>query len=555
MGDYAPPDFTPATGEDHTFTSKLPPATVPELTIPQYVFQGVESYLERVAIVDTSDGREYTYRQLKRLVENSAAGMVQHGLKKGDVVLVILPNMAEYFIVVLGAMAAGGVFSGVNPASPSVEIEKQVRDSEAKMVITNLAGYEKVCHLKLPIVVIGENPPPEAIPLSSLFEADGQAALPFSTSPDDLCALPYSSGTTGVSKGVMLTHRNILSILSQTLADYERIPPEIRETLPQYCALGLMPFFHIYGITGIGCSTMRLKGKVVVMERYELRKMLEALIKYEVQFAPLVPPIILSLVKNPLVDEYDLSKLKLNAVMTAAAPLAPELQRAFEAKFPGVEMRQAYGLTEYSCVTLSHCAPGHARGNAKKGSVGFIIPNTEMKFIDPDTGKSLPANTPGEICVRGGAVMKGYYKNPDATKSTVDDEGWLHTGDVGYIDDDGDIFIVDRVKELIKYKGFQVPPAELEAILISHPLIEDVAVIPFPDEAAGEIPVACIVRKQGSDLSQEEIFDFVSSKVAAYKKIRRIEFVSEIPKSPAGKTMRRLLRDSLLKHKTLSKSS
>ncbi|KAJ6428369.1 hypothetical protein OIU84_023739 [Salix udensis] len=222
----------------------------------------------------------------------------------------------------------------------------------------------------------------------------------------------------------------------------------------QVATLGLIPFFHIYGITGICCATLRNKGKVVVMGRFELRTFLNALITQEVNFAPIVPPIILALVKNPIVEEFDLSKLKLKAIMTAAAPLAPELLTAFENKFPGVQVQEAYGLTEHSCITLTHGDPSKGHGIAKKNSVGFLLPNLEIKFINPENGQSLPKNTPGEICVRSQCVMQGYFNNKEETARTIDADGWLHTGDIGYIDNDGDIFIVDRIKELIKYKGF-----------------------------------------------------------------------------------------------------
>ncbi|CAM8979369.1 unnamed protein product [Rhodiola kirilowii] len=315
----------------------------------------------------------------------------------------------------------------------------------------------------------------------------------------------------------------------------------------------LIPFFHIYGITGICCATLRNKGKVVVMSRFDLRIFMDALISQEVTFAPIVPPIILQLVKNPTVDEFDLSKLKLRAIMTAAAPLAPDLLAAFEKKFPNVQVQEAYGLTEHSCITLTHGDPAKEKGVAKRNSVGFVLPNLEVKFIDPETGRSLPCNSPGELCVRSQCVMLGYYNNKEETEKTIDNEGWLHTGDIGYIDDDGDIFIVDRIKEMIKYKGFQVAPAELEAILVSHPSVNDAAVIPLPDEEAGEVPAAFVVKQPNATESEEEIMEYVASNVANYKKIRVLHFVDSIPKSTSGKIMRRFLKDTLMDKLKLAK--
>lgn len=282
------------------------------------------------------------------------------------------------------------------------------------------------------------------------------------------------------------------------------------------------------------------------MQRYELRAVLDALITHEVTFAPIVPPIILGLVKHPIVNEFDLSKFKLRSVMTAAAPLASELLKEFTRKFPNVQVQEAYGMTEHSCIALSHGDPSRGHRIAKRNSVGFILPNLEVKFVDPDTGCSLPSNTPGEICVRSQCVMKGYYKNEYETALTIDKEGWLHTGDIGYIDDDGDIFLVDRIKELIKYKGFQVAPAELEGVLLSHPSVEDAAVIGLPDEEAGEIPAACVVINKEAKETEEQIMEYVSSNVAHYKKVRRLQFVDAIPKSHSGKIMRRLIKEKMV---------
>ncbi|GFP90400.1 4-coumarate--coa ligase-like 1 [Phtheirospermum japonicum] len=340
----------------------------------------------------------------------------------------------------------------------------------------------------------------------------------------------------------MLTHRNLVANLCSTLFS---VGPEL---IGQVTILGLIPFFHIYGLVGICCATIRNKGKVVVMHRYEFRLFLSALISHEITFAPIVPPIILGLVKNPTVDEFDLSKLKLRSIMTAAAPLAPEILNEFEKKFPGVEVQEAYGMTEHSCITLTHGNPNNGHGIAKKNSVGFILPNLEVKFIDPETGRSLPENTPGEICVRSQCVMKGYYKNEYETNLTIDKDGWLHTGDIGYIDDDGDVFLVDRIKELIKYKGFQVAPAELEAILLTHPSVEDAAVVGLPDEEAGEIPGACVVINKKAKESEEDILNYVSSNVASYKKLRLLQFVDAIPKSPSGKIMRRFIKENMMKN-------
>ncbi|XP_057949597.1 4-coumarate--CoA ligase-like 1 [Malania oleifera] len=531
--------------EEHIFRSRYPPVNVPDdVTLPEFVLQHAELYAEKVAFVDAATGKECTYGEVIRDTRRFAKALRSLGLRKGKVVVVLLPNVVEYAIVALGVMAAGGVFSGANPSAHVSEIKKQVEAADAALVVTNATLFDKVRALGLPAIVLGDSGHVEgAMNWNELLEAGDRASTSTTTNEkihqSDLCALPFSSGTTGVSKGVMLTHRNLVANLCSTLFS---VGPEI---VGQVTTLGLMPFFHIYGITGICCATLRNKGKIVVMGRYELRTFLNALVTQEVTFAPIVPPIILSLVKDPIVEEFDLGKIKLRAVMTAAAPLAPELLTAFENKFPGVQVQEAYGLTEHSCITLTHGDPTKGHGIAKRNSVGFVLPNLEIKFVDPDTGRSLPKNTPGEICVRSQCVMQGYYNNKEETERTIDKNGWLHTGDIGYIDDDGDVFIVDRMKELIKYKGFQVAPAELEAILLTHPSVEDAAVVPLADEEAGEVPGACVVMNQNSKESEEDIMKYVASNVAKYKKLRVVHFVDSIPKSPSGKIMRRLLRKGM----------
>ncbi|WCJ38779.1 4-coumarate--CoA ligase-like 1 [Euphorbia peplus] len=540
------PPFSPQEPqEEHIFRSRYPAVPVPDVTLPQFVLENAELYANNVAFVETVTGKCYTYGEFSRETKRFTKALRSIGLRKGHVVIVVLPNIAEYAIVALGIMAAGGVFSGANPAGHESEIKKQAEAADAKLVVTDDAHYGKVKDIGLPVIVLGETRNGNAMNWAELLTAADRTSdnyLLEKIEQTDLCALPFSSGTTGLSKGVKLTHRNLVANLCSTLFS---VGPEM---IGQVTTLGLIPFFHIYGITGICFATIKNKGKVVVMNRFDLRTFMNALITHEINFAPIVPPIILALVKNPIVEEFDLSKLKLRAVMTAAAPLAPELLNAFEIKFPGVQVQEAYGLTEHSCITLSHGDPSKGHGIAKKNSVGYILPNLEIKFVDPESNKSLTKNTHGELCVRSQCVMQGYYKNEEETARTIDKEGWLHTGDIGYIDDDGDIFIVDRIKELIKYKGFQVAPAELEAILLSHPSVEDAAVVPLPDEEAGEIPAACVVINKQAKQNEEDIINYVAKNIASYKKIRVVQFVDSIPKSPSGKIMRRLLKDKMIEN-------
>uniref|UniRef100_A0A1D1ZDX3 4-coumarate--CoA ligase n=1 Tax=Anthurium amnicola TaxID=1678845 RepID=A0A1D1ZDX3_9ARAE len=561
MGTMMPHPNGKGEGEEHIFRGHIPAVPIPDgVSLPEFVLGGAEAYAEKVALVEADTGREYTYGGVVRDVRRLARALRSLGLRKGNVVVVVLPNAAVYPVVALGIMAAGGVFSGANPRATPSELRHQVEDAQAGLVVTTAPLYHKVSELGVPIMVVGEERvsgaeegTPGVIYWEELLEAADRAGVGAASVEgegsdctdvvvqSDLCALPYSSGTTGTCKGVMLSHRNLVANLCSTL---HGVNPEM--AAGQVTTLGLMPFFHIYGIMGICFAGLRNRGKVVVMPRFELRPFMEALIHHEVNFAPIVPPIMLEMANSPtLLADFDLSRLKLQTVMTAAAPLAPDLLSAFEARFPGVQVQEAYGLTEHSCITLTHGDPAQGRPAAKRNSVGFVLPNLEVKFVDPGTGRSLPTNSPGELCVRSQCVMQGYYKKEEQTERTVDSEGWLHTGDVGYIDDDGDVFIVDRIKELIKYKGFQVAPAELEAILLSHPSVQDAAVFPLADEKAGEIPAACVVMAAAAEEEEEDIMSYVASKVAAYKRIRSLHFVDSIPKSSSGKIMRRLLRDEM----------
>ena len=372
------------------------------------------------------------------------------------------------------------------------------------------------------IFVVGEAE--GAIPFASLLQHDDPLPEIKINSHSDLVALPYSSGTTGFPKGVMLTHYNLVSMLCQLHAS-----EALTETDTMIC---VVPMYHLYGLHVVVNLGLSQGATIVILPRYELRQFLGTLERYGVTIAPLVPPLVLELSRVPELDQYDLSKLRL--IHCGAAPLAPEVAQACSERL-GCPIRFGYGLTEVS--PLSHSSLPSIPD--KPGSVGYCLPNTECKIVDYETGAELGPNQEGEIWIRGPQVMKGYLGNDQATAEMIREDGWLRTGDIGYAEEDGRLFVVDRLKELIKYKGRQVAPAELEAVLLSHPAIADAGVIPSPDEEAGEVPKAFVVLKAAA--TADEIMEFVSARVAPHKRIRLVEFVSEIPKSPAGKILRRVL--------------
>ena len=346
----------------------------------------------------------------------------------------------------------------------------------------------------------------------------------------DLATLIYTSGTTGKPKGVMLTHRNLVANMVQL----DGMHSLSRGLTEEDTVIAILPFFHIYGLLVIMNWALSNGARIVVMSRFELETILGALQDYGVTYLHLVPPILLALAKHPVVDQYDLSSL--DAINSGAAPLGEGLASAVEERLDCI-VGQGYGLTETSPVT--HHGPNQVRGQCPHASIGPSLPNTETQIVDVDSGTALGPGERGEVWIRGPQVMRGYLNRPDATAETLDEDGWLHTGDIGYADENGYFYIVDRLKELIKYKGFQVAPAELEALLLTHPQIKDVAVVRSPDPDAGEVPKAFVVAD--GELSAEDVMSFVAAVVAPHKKIRRVEFVDEVPKSPAGKILRRVL--------------
>jgi acyl-CoA synthetase (AMP-forming)/AMP-acid ligase II len=347
---------------------------------------------------------------------------------------------------------------------------------------------------------------------------------------EDVAALPYSSGTTGTPKGVMLTHRNIATNLAQ-------LQPAL-PTGPGDRILAVLPFFHIYGLTALMNGPLRQGSTVVVLPRFDLETFLGAIEKHRITHLYVAPPIVLALAKHPAVEGYDLSSLR--HVISAAAPLDGELARACARRLGLPPVGQAYGMTELSPGT--HVVPYDAK-NPPPGAVGRLIPSTEMRIVSlDDPAKDAAPGEPGEVLIRGPQVMKGYLGRPDATADMIDTEGWLHTGDVGRVDADGWLFVVDRVKELIKYKGFQVAPADLEAVLLAHEGIADAAVIGVLDDDGNEVPKAFVVRADPA-LGAEDVKAYVAERVAPYKKIRRVAFIDGVPRAASGKILRRELRE------------
>lgn len=550
--------------------SSDPDVVIPDTPFAPYVLRQAERLADKPALIDGVDGYTYTYGEVAAIVRRLAAGLSRRGFGKGDVLALFSPNCPEYPMVFLAVALLGGTTTTINPTYTVNELVYQLNDAGVRYLVAGPAVVDKALEgqRRSPVeevFVLGERlaagaagsaaasggssgggslvsrwllrglaakgqsarPASGATPLIALL-ANNETAPPLAIDvAEDVVALPYSSGTTGLAKGVMLTHRNLVANICQMESSGLVTDKDV--------VIGVLPFYHIYGLTVILAQGLANGATIVSLPRFDFAQFLQTLQDRRVTVGFMAPPIMLTLARQPLVDNYDLSHLRI--AMSAAAPLAREVEETVARRL-GCLVVQGWGLTETSPdVTLSPVDAARVR----LGSVGRCIPNSECKVVDITTGAELGPNQEGEIWARGPQIMKGYLNNPAATANMLDGEGWLHTGDIGYVDEDGYFFIVDRLKELIKYKGYQVAPAELEGVLLTHPAVADAAVIPSRDEEAGEVPKAFVALKPGVTAYADDLIAYVAMRVAPYKRIRRLEFIDQVPKSPSGKILRRVL--------------
>jgi acyl-CoA synthetase (AMP-forming)/AMP-acid ligase II len=509
------------------FASTWPDPVVPPVSLPEFLLATAAEFVDRPAIVDAASGRTLSYGELADAVCRVAAGLAALGLRPGQAFAVLAPNSPEWLIACYGAMAAGGVVTGINPLYTPGEVATQLADAGARFVLTVPAclptarAAAEQAGGQARIIVLG-SAPGNQIPFTSLLAHTGPP--PERIDPGDLAMLPYSRGTTGLAKGVMLSHRACLTNVVQMLT-----------ATPVACTdrvLAVAPFFHAVGFVVLAGRTLASGGTLVTLPRFDVTGFLAALQDHRITQTVVVPPIVLALAKHPAVDQYDLSSLQW--LGCGAAPLGAELQQACAQRI-GCPVGQGYGMTE-ATAGIALWSPGLPDA---PGSSGRLLPGVQARLIDPDTAADCRPGQPGELWVRTPSLMTGYLGHPSATAATIDPGGWLHTGDIARFDTAGNLFIVDRAKELIKVKGFQVAPAELEAILRSHPAVTDAAVLPVPDARAGERPKAYVVPARR--VTPQELIEFVAERVAPHKRIHEVAFVDAIPTSPSGKTLRRLL--------------
>lgn len=532
-----------------SFASPFPEVEIPSSSVYDYLFGDIaDADLDRVALVDAKSSRQTTYRELIGRVDAFAGALAARGIGVGDVVGLLSPNSSGFAVAFHGILRSGATATTVNALFTAADIAKQLTDSKATMLVTvgallpqakEAAAAAGIADDRL-VVLDGAGQQSDGHPNAEDLMGPGQPPPDVSFAPSShLAVLPYSSGTTGNPKGVMLTHRNLVANVAQIRPLHGMVADD--------AVLAVLPFFHIYGMTVLLNAALHARARLVIMPSFDLADFLANIQNHKCTIAFIAPPVAVALAKHPLIDDYDLSSL--NVVMSGAAPLDADLGHAV-AKRLSCSVVQGYGMSELSPV--SHITPFdggklNMRVQAPLSSVGWTVSNAASKIVDTETGDEInpPAeglSKTGELWFKGPNVMAGYLDNEKATKETIDDDGWLHTGDLAQVDADGCVYIVDRLKELIKYKGYQVPPAELEAVLLTHPQIADAAVIGVNDADGEEIPKAFVVKQSGAELTEDEVIAFVAGQVAPYKKVRQVAFIDAVPKSASGKILRKDLK-------------
>ncbi|MCH1882028.1 AMP-binding protein [Agrococcus sp. ARC_14] len=519
------------------FESPHPPVEIPETSVFDLLFADLtDAEREHPALVDGASGAAITYGELVDRSSALAGALAARGFGPGDVIALHSPNVPAFAIAFHGILRSGASATTVNAIMNAAEIGKQLADSKATMLLTvsPLApqALEAAAATGIPAerIVVLDGLDGHASLADLLGEGHPAPEVRFDPATH-VAVIPYSSGTTGNPKGVMLSHRNLVANVAQCVS--------LIDVRAEDRVIAVLPFFHIYGMTVLLNIALKQRATLVTMPRFDLAEFLRIIQDEAITFAFIAPPVAVALAKHPLVDQYRHDAL--HTVLSGAAPLDEALGLAVADRL-GVEVLQGYGMSEASPVT--HVTP---RGSGLPlTSSGPTIPSMQSKLVDIETGAeiAMPAegvSEPGELWVRGPNVMLGYLNNAEATAATIDTDGFLHTGDIARVDAAGNVMIVDRLKELIKYKGYQVAPAELEALLLTSPDVADAAVIGVPDEGAGEIPKAFVVRTSES-VTPESVMAFVDERVSPYKRVRAVEFIDAIPKSAAGKILRKDLR-------------
>jgi long-chain acyl-CoA synthetase len=507
--------------------------------IHEVILETCRRFPKKTAIVDASCNRRISYAEYGELVENIARGLAASGIKPGEVIAIYLHNSWEFCVTYHACTLAGAIPTLLNPTFREREVRYQLENSGATTLITdgpNIAGINLAGLPSLRRVYVTRNPSSGCEPFANLVRSSGTTLIPPHTASNQtLAALPYSSGTTGLPKGVMLTHYNLVANIFQFLGPdaYEITSPDV--------LLCFLPLYHIYGLN-VGLNpALTVGATLVLMPRFHVPQFLSLLVSEAVTITLVVPPALQALVQAAEAGQFPQNHV-LRWLKSGAAPLAPELPRRFSA-LTGILVTQGYGMTEASPVThVGYLDPKLY----KPESIGQPLAQTECRVVD-ENGEEVPTGQPGELVMRGPQFMSGYWNDPQATAAVLR-AGWYWSGDIVRRDEQDFYYVVDRVKEMIKYKGFAVAPAQVEALLLEHPAVRDCGVVGCPDSAAGEIPVAFVALRGGfaaSKKMEDELCAYVADRLTHYKQPREIRFVETIPKTASGKILRRELRKSL----------
>ncbi|XP_046823633.1 4-coumarate-CoA ligase 1-like isoform X1 [Vespa crabro] len=522
------------------------------MLLHEMIWQNVEKWLNKTAIVCAITNRSYTYQQLRKYAGRLATSLRRAKLFPHDTVAIILPNVPEYAIIALALSEAGLRSTLINPIWTTTEIKKQLENSETSAIFTNPLLYSVVKksiennpRIKLPIIIVDDGSgsiPSGTINLNDFMRDDIEEFSKnqrTNVDPEDDVFLPYSSGTTGIPKGVQLSHRNITANILQISSPIFFPGINTNETEQDVVPI-ILPLFHIYGLIIILCNYLRMGAKLVCLPQFSIEQFIKILENYKPTLLYVVPTIVQMMVINEQITSKYFENVR--HIMSGAATIGEESIRKFHEHISNkVRFTQGYGLTETSPAVILHTTDSI---NVNCESVGLPIHNTQLRIVKNEGDKSINVgpNEVGELYVKGPQVMKGYFKNSQATKDCMDGD-WLKTGDIAKFDENGYFYIKGRIKELIKVKGFQVPPAELEDIIKGLDSIADVAVIGVPHEKFGEIPKAFIVLKKGATVNPEEVKDYVAKRVANYKKLGYVQYIDKIPKNASGKILRKELQN------------
>lgn len=524
--------------------SAVPEIVLPSGNLASYVLKDSHKWADKTAAECTATGRAYTYAQMVDRVARWGGVLTKLGLKKGDVLAIMMFNCPEYPIVTLGAVSIGVSVSFINTIYTVEEIHRQLVNSEPKVVVSDTSLEDKVEAALLlykkptPVVINGPSSISGAYNLRQILEDRTIAfADPVEVCGKDRAFMPYSSGTTGHPKGVVLSHDAVSSNIAMISHPYNFLHRETTES-HQDTFLGYLPFFHIYGSVLIMLMGLRKGIKIGTIQHFDPNTFVSLIGQHKVRIIHTVPTVLNFLVQSPLATPKSMETVDNCICGAAPVPLTTAVALKEKVRKP-LFFQEGFGMTE---ILVTNITPVDQE---KVGSCGPVISNVQAKVVDLTTGDMLPAHQDGEICMKTPSIMTEYYKNPEATAQTIDDEGWLHTGDVGHYDEKGFFTIVDRTKDLIKVKALQVSPSELEDLILQHPKVVEVSVVGVPDERMGEVPRAYIVPS--GSLKEADVVEFLEERVAPHKKLAGgVVFLKEIPKNSTGKPLRRELRNMAL---------